>query len=574
MMAAMLTPTAIQVYPETFGAIGEAGTNDQPAIQAAIDYAVGIGAEVWFTKPRYELWCPVRASHAADKFNPEGHPLVVHGSVVLRGIGPTRSTLDFKGLDGVDPETNWQVVAASGSDSSNAVWRGGGLFLLGDQSDPSGDFAIDRFEIHRLIFEGNRARTGNHAYPANTTTGDGWDLTDKGFWHQDTYVGDIVMRDTDFIGWKGEVFYSAGYNPRFVDLARCKFVTSNANGLNLTAVNRRIVDCEMGDCYQAEESPAAYDARYENCLWRDCSYVALGGGPVAGLPSGYPNSWATRDETIAPPRVLIRGGVMQNAGTFLCGSWVNAELTTIDTRCTFGTTSSIYKSIDIKAKIAAWMDDGTINEPVTLGGPATLTTAVPGAPAGTYVAPPENIHVEVSCFRTQRALGAGYDWLRVTWQGIIAKSCSVTFEEGEIKSCPFSLDNPAKSFPKIVVREFIARGPNGFQREGAQLYGSDISANGAIPLLGPRMFYTIASGGTYAMTMPVLQANSYDGFVDGQRVRLFRYTGSGKLSFAKGASSTFKVPSDRLLTNQYDWIEFVWRDFNNCWEETGFFTSA
>ncbi len=265
-----LLPEAGSLSVEQGGAAGDgAGDgsgNDQPAIQAGIDYAEAVGArELRFESARYVLHCPVRSAPLSDTRAEGGHPLVVRQSLALRGYAPDRSVLDFRGIGGVDPENNFQLIATSGSNPAPTVWRGGGLFLQGETIDPAP--APRRLELDRLVFQGNRLRTGNYDWPADPATGDGWDISDKALWLQDCRAGAIICRDVDMIGWKGEIVYLAGVAEAVerIDIARCRFLTTNGSAFNPSPkADLLATDCEFGDCFMAHEVSKTH-AAYRNC---------------------------------------------------------------------------------------------------------------------------------------------------------------------------------------------------------------------------------------------------------------------------------------------------------------------
>lgn len=155
------------------------------------------------------------------------HPIVIRRSLALRGYA-TRSILDFRALNGAER----QLVPTSESNPALAVWRGGGSFLQGESVDlPHDERRLARIQLERLVLQGNRAHTGAYTFPADPLTGDGWDETDKALWAQDCYLGEIIARDTDMIGWKGEIFYFAGAanTVERVEPERCRFATSNGS---------------------------------------------------------------------------------------------------------------------------------------------------------------------------------------------------------------------------------------------------------------------------------------------------------------------------------------------------------
>jgi hypothetical protein len=74
------------VTPEQAGATGAVGTNDQPAIQAAIDYATAMAIPEVHLKGAYEAWCPPRTSPLQTQAD-DGHLLVIRGNIAIIGLG-------------------------------------------------------------------------------------------------------------------------------------------------------------------------------------------------------------------------------------------------------------------------------------------------------------------------------------------------------------------------------------------------------------------------------------------------------------------------------------------------------
>ena len=445
---------------EQGGAAGVAGTNDQPAIQATINYAQAIGArEVHFGGKFYELWCPQRTSYFSSSNAADGHPIVISKSLSLCGIAPTRTTLSFKGLNGVDPVANWQVVDYSAGDGTDYVWRGGGIRVLGDSAvNAPATLTVDRVELHRLILQGNRPRTASHAWPASTVTGDGWDISDKAFWLQDNWIGDIVCTDTDMIGWRGEIFCLLGSTrpARRLTLDRCRFLTTNADALNIGMPVPYVArDCEFGDAYQAEESTGTMSGRYVNCIWRDSEQVWMGGAQaivVAGYPYGYPQ----RDNAAQAPLISIEGGEFRNiSGTVDIGSWTRGTFRTVDAKLGFSVTNRGALQ-DIVLDVEMWLDQMTGTPiPVGLFGPDNLTTQVGGAPVGVYRSPPSNVHLRIAARRTKLAKDNNRHWGRIQWNGYIDRSCRIIVDGLEYShaNSPATTSYPPVSHPYVELRD-------------------------------------------------------------------------------------------------------------------------
>lgn len=103
-------PDRASLSVEQGGAVGGGAVNDQPAIQAAIDYAHAVGVqEVCFEAEHYRVDCPLRTSPSQDTRAEDGHPLVVRKSLLLTGKAARRTVLDFRALDGNDPESDWRL---------------------------------------------------------------------------------------------------------------------------------------------------------------------------------------------------------------------------------------------------------------------------------------------------------------------------------------------------------------------------------------------------------------------------------------------------------------------------------
>ena len=569
-----LLPLGNSLSVEQGGARGDVSYNDQPAIQAAIDYAQAVGAgEVRFEQATYRLDCPERTSHSYDKHAPDGHPLVVRSSLALRGVAGTRTVLDFRAAGGADPERNWQTVDTDANDATPAVWRGGGILLLGDITDPApAPRTIGRIELDRLILRGNRKHTGTYVFPADPATGDGWDISDKALWVQDCFVGDIVCRDVDMVGWKGEIFYLAGEAKAVerVELERCVFATSNASALN-PSVDAEIHarDCRFGDCFQAHEDVAKTRAHYDTCTWFDCDHMGLGSGPTAGVLHNF--KWPTREAASPVPQTLLTNCEFRDIRSLTFASWVRGTIRTIDTTVTIdGNEAMALRDTDLA--IEAWLDRKSGIHALALGGVTTLEEAVPGAPPGTFKQPPSQVRLRVAHHRTRLAQDRGSEWLGCYWTGYLARSCALHVE-GDVANgrLPNGGTDPI-SMPRITYRRGEAGSPS-WAKGWYRL--PDIAASGRIAPAAPMM--TVAAAGDIVadLTLARTPAGGADfGYADGQRIKFVKQGMVGTLRFVKGADDGTAVLSTRVLANAYDWIAFTYNRDWQRWEESGFLTGA
>ena len=564
-----------RIAVEQAGAAGDGTADDRGAIQAAIDYAEAVTArEVVFEAERYAVYCPVRTSPLSAKHAVDGHPLVVRKSLALRGAAAARTVLDFRGVGGADPEANWQTIAVSDSDPSDAVWRGGGLFVLGDLSDPApAARSVARLELDRLILQGNRANTGVFSYPANPANGDGWDITDKAFWLQDSYAGEIVLTDVDMIGWKGEIFYlgGAGDAVERLTLKNCRFLTGNGSAFN-PGVNAVLLaeDCEFGDCYQAQEDTAKSRAIYRGCLWRDCDHTGQGGGPTGDFQ--YHIVYPSRDDAKPLPLTVLDDCEFRSINQVIFSSWVQGSIRTVDAPVHVNGDQSM-RVTDIDLSVDAWLDKANNINALALVGVSNLSQQVPGAPAGTFKEPPSHVRFRIRHFRSELAKREGRQWRGPAWFGYIGKSCRIE-TEGDFASqhTPNGGASPL-SMPLVIARP--GEPTTLYTSHGYYIPGV-YSENGEIMPSGPLM--AVAVGSEIALDMSIARwpaGGAEYGFAEGQKLRLAKTDGQGSIRFVKGQSpASFAVNQTRVLAAAHDWIEFTYNGNIARWEESGFFSSV
>lgn len=573
---------AIQV--EQGGAIGDGIANDQPAIQATLDYAkaVGIG-EVAFASHHYRIHAVTRTSPVIDQFATDGHPLVVSASIRLRGIAPRRTVLDFRGRDGADPNTDYQLVPWDASaGAANAVWRGGGLFVRGDVgwNGAPPQLAVDAVELHRLILQGNRSRTSQAGWPsgnwpADPATGDGWDDTDRAFWVQDTHIGDVSLFDTDMHGWRGEIYYGAALSQRSLHIERCSFSHTNGvafnPGTNCPLVAR---DCAFGDAFIAHEDTGKAFANYNGCRWYDATSMNLGSGPANGLKYNY--LYPTRDENDTPPVTLLDSCRFENVNSVHVGSWVRGKIKTVDSSVLLLT--FLFSELrDIELEIDAWLDRKTAIVPVALEGPTNLTTQIGGAPAGTYQREPRNIRLVVRAMLTEMARRQGRYWEAATWSGYVSHEVAMVMEDCLFAQAPIASGTPV-SMPLIEMRNFRNEDTPNNPANGAR-YRGEIVANAQISVVGPALSYSFVGGPHVVTLTATAPGGEAFGYAHGQMLRIYAVSnaaneGEGLLFRRDEPWSAMRLKQDRLLSRSSDYIEFRFNKHYNLWEETDYRTNA
>ena len=565
---------------EQGGALGQAGHNDQPAIQATLAYAEAVGATtVRFGKAHYELWATIRTSPRLDTYAEDGFYLSVHRSMTLEGMAGRRTVLDFRGLAGTDPEQSWQLIDHSATDATQEPWRGGAIRVFGEPAaDPEpAERRVGRFAMRNLHLKGKCSKTARAGtWPADPDTGEGWDVSHKGLWIQDCWMGEIALTDCDITGFRGELYYVSGFNLPVLGqtLERCRFATTDGAAFNPGTTGPLLArDCSFGDAYLAEESAGSHDARYVNCVWHDAASVVLGGGPLADLPAGMPHVYATRDEGSAPPRMHIEGGEFRAIDTVMLGSWVRGRFRTTDASVQLAATLWGLLS-DCVLDIEAWLDQRHGIVPVLIGGPASETTQLNNAPAGTYVQPPANCHVTLSCHRTQLAAENDRHWFHPEWSGLLRPSCSLTVREAElaIDRPPQAVETVPKSWPLVRVGTLV--NTQGFGAPTSRWHG-ELSQSGPFVPSSTHCAVAVASGTTADLTLPTGNAGGAGyGYADGQEIVLYKRGDAGAARFVRGADASFVVPQTRVLASNTDHIAFRWNEWANRWEEARFWSSA
>lgn len=144
--------------------------------------------------------------------------MIARDNITLWGAGPGRTVLL------TPPE--YKVV-------NGKVLRGRGIHVQGTRSAtaPRVNITLKRFEL-----DGQAGWTGRYYFPADTATGDGWDITHKGIVpSQDTQVDNVVLEDIHVHRYRGEVIYVGGLGMKRLHVNRVKSEDTNASTYNATA---------------------------------------------------------------------------------------------------------------------------------------------------------------------------------------------------------------------------------------------------------------------------------------------------------------------------------------------------
>ncbi len=197
---------------------GKATAATTQAFRAAIAFAKasqGRHTHIYLGRGHFKLW-PLKAG--------EDIITIDFGGLSIIGDGPDKCILDCYGRSGVDPES-WEVV-------DGKLWRGSLFMVKGGRHDEP---ALDGFHLAGIACRGNLSRTSDHNWPANPSTGAGWDITHKCVCMSgDTKTDDISISDCHLTGWRGEIVYAGGENHRMVRLKNVLLAETNGSALSMT----------------------------------------------------------------------------------------------------------------------------------------------------------------------------------------------------------------------------------------------------------------------------------------------------------------------------------------------------
>ena len=337
--------------------------NHQPGIQAALDYALAIGANgVRFDKRHYSIWCPLRTptSNGEDiTTDHTGHPIMIYGRQELRAA-PGGTTFWRRTREGKDPAVfaNTQPINPLGKVGSSGElrgetrggrwWRGGMFFLKGVKTRPA---SYDQLATLILsgewrIFGGipksnSTGLVGEFDYYELNPDGSGWDILDKGVWAEnDRHTGDFIVNGTCHIdGFRGELTYHGGQgNGSIYVNGTLKLSNTDGDAWNFQPFWSR--DSDRGEIQidtliierarQAFEGAVGYgQSRIRTLIVRDCDLCY-------GIEPGH---WASpptfRDYT---PSLTIDLANIERSGEFWALRWTHInKMVLTDTALRIGT---------------------------------------------------------------------------------------------------------------------------------------------------------------------------------------------------------------------------------------------
>lgn len=308
---------------EAFGAVGDGRTNDQPAIQKAIDFAAASGArEVRFGRAVYAVQVPRRTSPVTARRAYDGLPIVVTRSVALVGRPGRRSALLFRNVDGRSLETAWQSVGG-------AVWRGAGIFLKGVAP---GSPERPSVRLTNLDLDGGCNQGRYFGFPARASDGDGWDVTHKGLWSEnDRQTGDWIVERSSVKRFRGELLYQGGPDHGAVILRDVEFGITNADILNPCGTRLDIDGGSFHQGFSGWEGWGGRHGRIVNSVFANCRSMGGMQGGRAYTQTHEKGAFArpTAYEAGVKPWLDLDVRIV-DCGPVYIGSWVRGRIEAID----------------------------------------------------------------------------------------------------------------------------------------------------------------------------------------------------------------------------------------------------
>ena len=218
-----------------FGTIfeGENTTEEQKwsntkALQKAIDTAgQNGGGTVLIPEGTYYLNGHQEAGDVPG--NPNGADTaciyIQYGNIELKGAGIDKTFLVTPG--------EYKVI-------NNSVQRVHGIRVI-----PAKDTVIESLVFKDFDLYGGFHGTGNIHWPANTETGDGWDIMHKGFAFFDSGVKNVEFDHVCIHGYSGEILY-CGAQVEKLTMRYCKTYDTNGQCFNGQAHDTLVEYCQLG----------------------------------------------------------------------------------------------------------------------------------------------------------------------------------------------------------------------------------------------------------------------------------------------------------------------------------------
>jgi hypothetical protein len=553
-----LVPIGGSISVDQGGALGTG--NDQPAIQATIDYAARFDIpKVIFEDTEYDLWCPLIDPEGPGSIN-DGIYMRITKNVQLEGNrgGTLLRCLNSEG--GTNDVITQQKHPADSYPQLEDSHRGCGIRIVPNGNYPQleGD-RLEWFGMSNLIIDGTRTYTGDALAGTHANTYS--DLTHKGFASQDVYVDSIDIRDCEIRNFAGEIIYLAGSNHvRKLYVENLWVHGSHQCAWNPGALTEVMaVNLKAGDAYQAAEVIGGHHEGHTyigGLFYNSYSTSFLA---TSYFTNPQPYTYTQRDNDEIPPWVTFVGTRFEACNTRMYG-WQRGEIHTVDSPLFIPTET--YSPFDINLKINAWCDRLAGSEALGFGPPADDTTQFANATAGIFYRRQSCIDIRLHLQHTQYAKANNIYWNTGVryYPGVYDHAnitVSVSGAAGQAFECFASEATPIPStFGLPLTHVYNFHGVHPFVPDGGKNYNITSSQNIKPISHTINFFQNDYAAGTYDIGIDL----TYD-YVQGQRIMFSMSQGKWNgstwetiLNFAKNGTgmmlnsdATLRRPGEFLL---------------------------
>lgn len=245
----------------TFGAKGDATTDDTLAIRAALAAAEKAGGGTVYFPPGTYLVSPQPGDanwpvlSDPNYFSKSVHQAIFYvtsSNIQFKGDGAGVSTISVKTLDpttgktGADPNTTWSVVPVPNS-SQKLVFRGGAFRLGNAQQD------LTNISFTGLRITGNTLATTDATVGGTPSTGTGWDMSHKAIAIDSPRPVELTIDGCQLDRWRGEIVFAGGTVPSKVTIRNTTIEECNGSAV-ATSAWTTIDNSTIRNCYNGTEN--------------------------------------------------------------------------------------------------------------------------------------------------------------------------------------------------------------------------------------------------------------------------------------------------------------------------------
>ena len=301
------------------------GTNDTTAVEAAINAAgaAGGGSVTFPASSPANVYLVSTPNTAA---NTPADMIIPYNNVALVG-DDTIPTIVCRGA--------YSIV-------SGAVVRGF-CVAIGNNAGTAG---ASNVSISNLVLDGfTDGNTWNANFPASTTTGDGWDVTDKAvFINPNVAEGPITISNTTLANFKGELVYFGGTDSLLgqVSITDSNLSNTNGDGLSVSAQNLIFTGNTLTNIFNAGIENGA-DSTFGNHL--------ISGNTFIDMPREAIDYVLVQNNINTSGSLNILSNVIVNAGWYPGFGYGSGYQAGIVTALQSGTTGSFFTSVNISGNV-------------------------------------------------------------------------------------------------------------------------------------------------------------------------------------------------------------------------------